>query len=136
VTARIVLIGSGALGLGDEIARAIRAAHVIAPEPVGAAEVRRELADSTDGFVLEAFPRTVAEAEELDAFLDERAASIEIALWVGPDAAPSPLEDDLLRHYRHRVVEVDLGGLLPGEEHELLARALAGIREASESLVG
>jgi adenylate kinase family enzyme len=130
MSARVVLIGAEGTGQGEQLAEAIRANHVIAP--AGGAEMERALAATTDGFVLEGYPLNVTQAERLDAFLDARAASIEIALWFRADAAPTPAEDELLSHYRGRVVEVDAAGA--SSEAELLERALDGIREAALSL--
>jgi hypothetical protein len=134
MTARIVLVGTESTGQGELLAEAIRATHVIAPAgtPEMTADMERALAGTTDGFVLEGYPLNIEQAERIDAFLDAQAASIEIALWFRTDAASTPHEEELLQHYRHRVVEVDASGT----EVELLARALDGIREASESLVG
>ncbi|CAN5469337.1 hypothetical protein BH10ACT6_BH10ACT6_08740 [soil metagenome] len=128
MSARIVLIGTESTGQGEPLAQAIRATHVIAPAggPEESAAMERALAGSTDGFVLEGYPLDVSQAERLDSFLDARAASVEIALWFRTDAAPEPVEDELLHHYRGRVVEVDANGT----EAELLERALDGIREA------
>ncbi|MDP9026638.1 MAG: hypothetical protein M3N46_03665 [Actinomycetota bacterium] len=134
MSARIVLIGTHAGAAvaerGKQLAEAIRASHVIAP--TADTEVERTLAATTDGFVLEGFPLNVTQAERLDAFLDARAASVEIALWFRTDAAPSQAEDELLQHYRGRVVEVHAHGT----EAELHERALDGIREATLTLVG
>lgn len=130
MSARIVLVGTESTGQGELLAEAIRATHVIAP--AGRADLEHALAATTDGFVLEGYPLNVEHAEQLDSFLDARAASIEIALWFRTDAAPTSSEDELLEHYSGRVVEIDASGT----EAELLARALDGIREASESLVG
>jgi hypothetical protein len=134
MSARIVLIGAEGTGQGEQLAEAIRASHVIAPAgaPETTAELERALAVTTEGFVLEGYPLNVTQAERLDAFLDARAATIEIALWFRTDAAPTPAEDELLSHYRGRVVEVDAGGA--SSEAELLERALDGIREAALSL--
>lgn len=132
MTARIVLIGTSGAGLGEQLARAIRATHLAATESTGLEGVTAGLAASTDGFVLDGFPRSTGQAEQLDAFLDARAASVEVALWLRTDAAPTPLDEALLRHYRGRVVEVAAEGALD----ELLERALDGIREATPALVG
>jgi adenylate kinase family enzyme len=130
VTARIVLIGAESTGQGELLAKAIRATHLIVP--VGGSEMEAAIATTTDGFVLEGYPFDVNQAEQLDAFLDARAASVEIALWFRTDAAPTEHEERLLHHYRGRVVEVDASGT----EAELRERALAGVREATLTLVG
>ncbi len=131
MTARIVLIGESK-GQGELLADAIRATHVIAP--AGGPQLEAALAATTDGFVLEGYPLTLTQAERLDAFLDARAASVEIALWFRTDAAPTPLEDELLRHYRGRVVEVET--LAGDQESAVLGAALDRIREAAQTLVG
>ena len=52
--------------------------------------------DTECGFILDGFPRTVRQAEALDAFLDERGAPLDVVLylWVG--------EDELVRRLRGR----------------------------------
>ncbi len=132
MSARVVLIGAAATGIGDELARAIRATHVIAP--AGGTEMERALALTTDGFVLEGYPLNEAQATRLDAFLGARAASVEIALWFRADSPVGDGDQQLLRHYRGRVVEVDAVGVT--DEDDLLERALASIREATLTLVG
>jgi adenylate kinase family enzyme len=138
MSARIVLIGAGpgsaVAGQGELLAAAIRATHV--KGAAGPAEVERALAASTEGFVLEGYPRSAAEAAALDAFLDARAASLELALWFRTDAAPTAVEDELLRHYRGRVVEVEVGLESGRAEAELLDLVLDRIREATHTLVG
>ena len=132
MSARIVLVGTAATGIGDELARAIRATHVIAP--AGGTEMERALALTTDGFVLEGYPLNEAQATRLDSFLDARAASLEIALWLRTETPLGDADQQLLRHYRGRVVEVDAVGVT--DEDDLLERALDSIREATLSLVG
>jgi adenylate kinase len=91
-----------------------------------ATDIARVLANSA-GFVLDGFPRTVAEAATLDRILRSRAADLDVALHFAlRDAWLAPEEDALLEHYRGRVVELDATGAAD-EVHE---RVLDGLREA------
>jgi hypothetical protein len=131
MSVRIVLIGADAARQGARLAEAIRATHVVAP--AGGREREAALAASTDGFVLDGSALTITQAAAIDAFLDARAASIDVALWVRTDAAPTPAEEELLAHYRDVIAEVDTRGL-PGRN--VTERILDAVREASPSLVG
>ena len=92
-----------------------------------AGDLERGLANHSGGFVLDGFPRTVAEAAVLDRILRARAADLDVAVhFARRDASPTPEEDALLAHYRGRVVELDASGAAD-EVHE---RVLDGLREA------
>ncbi|MBW4031136.1 MAG: hypothetical protein HIU88_00555 [Acidobacteria bacterium] len=131
MSVRIVLIGTDAARQGARLAEAIRATHVVAQ--AGPRELETALAATTDGFVLDGSALTVAQAVGIDAVLDARAASIDVALWVRTDAAPTPAEDELLAHYRDVIVDVDTRGC---PERTVNERVLDAVREASPSLVG
>ncbi len=124
---RIVLVGSAPEATevqGRMLAERLGVPYLTAP---AGADVERTLAHHTAGFVLDGFPRTMAEASALDAFLRARAAELDVALHVEvPDAVCTSRVEALLEHYRGRVVELDPRGT-PEEVHE---RALAGLREA------
>ncbi len=131
MSVRIVLIGTDAARQGARLAEAIRATHVVAQ--AGVRELEAALAATTDGFVLDGSALTVAQAVGIDAVLDARAASIDVALWVRTDAVPTPAEDELLAHYRELIVEVDTRWC---PEHSVSERTLDAVREATPSLVG
>jgi adenylate kinase len=123
----------------------------LVPDHLVVGIVEQELEPHTSGFVLDGFPRSVAQARLLDRFLMARAAELDVALHFGvPDAVlaerlsararaddiPAVIEtrlagfraaeDSLLEHYRGRVVEVDA----VGDVDEVFERVLWGLREA------
>ena len=114
--------------------------------------VEQELEPHTAGFVLDGFPRSVAQARMLDRFLRARAAELDVALHfevpdavlterlVGRERADDTLaviatrisgfreaEESLLEYYRGRVVELDA----VGDPDEVYDRVLCGLREAA-----
>jgi hypothetical protein len=130
---RIMLVGrphADTAAQGRMLAERLGAPHLVvdaAPGMTDAAFTERELAPHAGGFVLEGFPRDLAEASALDDVLGRRAAEIEVALYLRPaGSAPTAAEDALLEHYRRQVVELDAEG---GVE-ELHERVLAALREA------
>ena len=124
----------------------------LVPDHLVVGIVEQELEPHTAGFVLDGFPRSVAQARMLDRFLRARAAELDVALhFEVPDAllaerlaardraddAPAVVatrlagfrdaEAALLEHYRGRVVELDA----VGEVDEVFERVLGGLREAA-----
>jgi adenylate kinase len=124
---RIVLVGPAQAGTGTQgrlLAELLGVPYL--PAEIGA-DFEGALLGHTAGFVLDGFPRTVAEASALDRFLRARAADLDVALHFQlPDAQLTPAEDALLEHYRGRVVELDADGAAE-VVHE---RVLDGLREA------
>ena len=55
---------------------------------IGVAEERLSQSDATDGFILDGFPRTVAQAEALDAMLEGKAAGLERCIALAADENP------------------------------------------------
>ncbi|RQP12951.1 MAG: adenylate kinase [Microbacteriaceae bacterium] len=123
----------------------------LVPDHLVVGIVEQAIESHTDGFVLDGFPRSIAQARMLDRFLRARAAEVDVALHFDvPDAelttrlAAREREDDtpgvvatriagfraaeeaLLAHYRGRVVELDAVGSVD----EVFDRVLDGLREA------
>ena len=125
---RIVLVGpTGAetAARGRLLAERLGIVY-LAPAAEESASFERMLGGSTAGFVLDGFPASVAEARALDAFLRSRAADLDVALHLGVSSAGTSAEEELLDHYRGRVVELDA----VGSDDEVLERMLDGLREA------
>jgi len=122
---RIVIVGAAEDGIqGRLLADRLGLPYLTAEI---ATDIARVLANHSAGFVLDGFPRTVAEAATLDRILRSRAADLDVALHFAlRDARLAPEEDALLEHYRGRVVELDATGAAD-EVHE---RVLDGLREA------
>jgi len=71
--------------LGREAKKHMDAGGLV-PDEVVIGMIRASLADRTDGFLLDGFPRTVAQAEALDVMLDELNAPLEAVIsLVVPD---------------------------------------------------
>lgn len=123
----------------------------LVPDHLVVGIVEQELESHTAGFVLDGFPRSIAQARMLDRFLRARAAELDAALHFDiPDAVlterlaardraddtPAVVatriagfraaEEALLEHYRGRVVELDA----VGEVDAVFDRVLWGLREA------
>jgi len=123
----------------------------LVPDHLVVGIVEQAVEPHTDGFVLDGFPRSIAQARMLDRFLRARAAEVDVALHFDvPDAeltsrlagrersddTPEVIatriagfreaEEALLAHYRGRVVELDAVGSVD----EVFDRVLDGLREA------
>lgn len=130
---RIMLVGrphAATAAQGRMLAERLGVPHLVvdaAPGATDAAFTERELAPHAAGFVLEGFPRDLAEASALDDVLGRRAAEIEVALYLrSAGSAPTAAEEALLEHYRRQVVELRVEGAV----EELHERVLAALREA------
>lgn len=84
----------GAVAAGTELGRTVKAildAGDLVPDGVMIALVRERLAeaDTGEGFILDGFPRTIPQAEALDALLDElgRGLAVVLELQLGEDEA-------------------------------------------------
>lgn len=149
-----------AVAAGSDVGREARSymdAGKLVPDEVviGVADERLAQSDAADGFILDGFPRTVAQAEALDRLLESRGSKLErvVALRVDTDELVERLarrasiegrSDDneaairtrmaeyeaktapLLAHYRQRGVLVDVDGL--GEVEQVADRIRAAIR--------
>ncbi|MFT4283269.1 MAG: hypothetical protein QM598_00370 [Protaetiibacter sp.] len=125
---RILLVGPSrpeTAARGRMLAERLGVAY-LAPAAGESASFERMLGAHTAGFVLDGFPSSVAEARALDAFLRSRAAELDVALHLDGPSSAAPAEDELLTHYRGRVVELDA----VGSDEEVLERMLDGLREA------
>ena len=83
--------------LGLEARRQMDRGRLVADDVmIGLVRERTAEADARDGFVLDGFPRTVPQAEALDATLAERGLTVDVVLylWVG--------EEELIRRLRGR----------------------------------
>ncbi len=123
----------------------------LVPDHIVVGVVEQAIEEHTAGFVLDGFPRSIAQAKMLDRFLRARGAEVDVALHFDvPDAeltarlaarersddAPEiaekriagfrRVEESLLGHYRGRIVELDA----VGSEAEVFDRILDGLREA------
>jgi adenylate kinase family enzyme len=129
---RIMLVGrphADTAAQGRMLAERLGVPHLVVDAAPGttAAFTERELAPHAAGFVLEGFPRDLAEASALDDVLGRRAAEIEVALYLrSAGSAPTAAEEALLEHYRRQVVELRV----EGAAEELHERVLAALREA------
>lgn len=160
-------LGLPCIGLGDLMRAEVQAgtprgrelqehmdAGRLAPDDLASEIVEVALTSSTDGFVLDGYPRTVAQAVRLDDFLATRAADLDLVVVfrVAEDALISRLasrgrEDDqpevirqrlaiywesaneLIAYYGGRIVELAADGAVD----DVHARLLEGLREAIAS---
>jgi adenylate kinase len=136
--------------LGRKAAEQIDAGELVPDEiVVSMARERLEEKDVSHGFLLDGFPRTVPQAEELEAMLDEKGLSLDAAIYLQvPNdvvverlSARSETEDrddddeqtvrnrlrvfdesttPLLEHYREKGLLVEIDGV--GDEDEVFAR--------------
>jgi len=84
--------------LGDQARRLMDAGQLVPDEVmIGLVKDRIAQPDAAKGFVLDGFPRTVPQAEALEAILEERGIAIDSALLL---AAP---EDELVRRLSKRM---------------------------------
>ena len=100
---RIIVLGT--YGLGAALASHLHLPHIQRVEEV-----------TSDGFVVDGAPRTLAEARALDAMLRSRAAEVDAVLVAGP------ADPQVLDHYLGRVIELD-------PDAETFELALQGLRE-------
>jgi adenylate kinase len=146
--------------LGRKAAEQIDAGELVPDEiVVSMARERLNEKDVSDGFLLDGFPRTVPQAEELETMLNEKGLSLDAAIYLQvPNdvvverlSARSETEDrddddeetvrnrlrvfdesttPLLDHYREKNLLVEIDGV--GDEEEVFAR----IEKALEGLEG
>ncbi len=110
-------------------AKAIMARGDLVPDEVvcGIVSERLDSDDAKQGFVLDGFPRTIAQAEELDAMMVEKGIALDgvIALEVDADA--------LIERIRTRAAEN--GGARADDNEEVLRNRLAVYGELTEPLI-
>lgn len=102
----------------------------LVPDPVlvGLIAERIEEADAKGGFILDGFPRTVAQAEALDQMLAERGLDLDGVLELEVD------ENELLSRIEKRVAEtVAAGGTIRSDDNpEVLRKRLQTYRTQTE----
>lgn len=99
---------------------------------VGIVSERIGQPDAARGFVLDGFPRTVAQAEALDAMLDQQRLGLDAVIELKVDPAI------LLERIRTRVAEMQARGetVRPDDNPEALEKRLEAYRAQTEPLVG
>jgi adenylate kinase len=144
--------------LGQQAQRYMDAGDYV-PDEVTNAMVRDRLAeaDAEDGFLLDGYPRTVAQVHELDAMLEQRSHELDVALVLtvdrdevvgrllkrAQDEGRADDTEDVIRHrqevyteqtaplvevYQQRGVLVEVDGM--GEVHDVSARVLEALQRA------
>lgn len=95
---------------------------------VGIVSDRVDEADCTNGFILDGFPRTVAQAEALDAMLKEKGLKLDTVVELAVD------EGILLNRITKRAEET-VGGPRADDNAEALAKRLSVYREQTQPLI-
>ena len=98
---------------------------------VGIVSDRVDEPDAKNGFILDGFPRTVAQAEALERMLDEKGLALDGVVELKVD------EGILLRRIETRVKEMTARGeaLRPDDNPEVLKTRLAAYRRQTEPLI-
>lgn len=122
-----------AVAAGTEIglkAKAIMDRGDLVPDDVvvGIIKDRIEKTDAKNGFILDGFPRTVGQAEALDAMLKEKGLRLDAVVEIKVD------EDILLSRIEKRAGETP-GGPRADDNAEALKKRLAVYREQTAPLV-
>jgi len=120
-----------AVAAGSAVGRRARSymdAGELVPDEVviGVAEERLRQPDAAEGFILDGFPRTVAQAEALDALLARLGAKLERCVVLAAD------EDELVRRLLRRA---ELEGRSDDNEETIRTR-MAEYRRKTEPLIG
>jgi adenylate kinase len=117
---------------GRQVAE-IMASGALCPDDVVVAivEQRIEQPDARKGFILDGFPRTVAQAEALDRMLEKHKLALEAVIELRVD------EDALIRRIESRVAEMKARGeqLRADDSPEVLHRRLTAYREQTAPLI-
>jgi adenylate kinase len=115
-------------------AGAIMARGELVPDEIVVAIIADRIAepDARDGFILDGFPRTEAQAEALDRLLAERGLALDAVIELRVD------EGALLRRIENRVAEMTARGepLRPDDNPETLKRRLDAYRALTAPLIG
>ena len=98
---------------------------------VALVEQRIEQLDARKGFILDGFPRTVAQAEALDRVLTKHALALDAVIELKVDEAA------LVRRIESRIAEMTARGeaLRPDDNPQVLHRRLAAYREQTAPLI-
>jgi len=114
-------------------AKDIMARGELVPDDVVVAIVadRIEEPDARDGFILDGFPRTVAQAEALDRMLAQKGLALDAAIALKVD------EGILLKRIEKRIAEMAARGepLRPDDNPEILKKRLEAFRAQTAPLV-
>ena len=114
-------------------ARDLMASGSLVPDDivVGIVADRIDQADARRGFILDGFPRTVAQAEALDRMLAKKGLKLDGVIELKVD------EDILLRRIENRVAQMRANGqaLRPDDNPEVLKQRLAAYRGQTVPLV-
>jgi adenylate kinase len=111
----------------------IMASGALCPDYVVVAivEERTEQPDARKGFILDGFPRTVAQAQALDRMLKRHGASLDAVIELKVD------EDALVRRIENRIAQMTAQGqpLRPDDNPDVLHRRLTAYREQTAPLI-
>lgn len=121
---RAAVAAGGAFG--DEIAAKIKAGMLISDEVVTKLiSDKLDSLGSTQGFVLDGYPRTLSQAEGLTALLEEKNLKLDLVIELQVN------EDALLDRVKARVKEAELNGLpvRSDDSAEVLQKRLVEYRE-------
>jgi adenylate kinase len=118
--------------LGREVEH-IMASGALCPDDVVVAIVEERIAqpDARKGFILDGFPRTVAQAEALDRMLSKHGLALEAVIELRVDEAA------LIRRIESRIAEMTAQGqqLRSDDNPQVLHRRLAAYREQTAPLI-
>ena len=118
--------------LGRQVAETM-ALGALCPDDVVITIVEERIAqpDASKGFILDGFPRTVAQAEALDRMLASHGISLDAVVELRVDEAA------LLKRIEHRVAEMQSRGeaLRPDDNPDVLHRRLLAYREQTAPLI-
>ena len=111
----------------------IMASGALCPDDVVVAivEERTEQPDARKGFILDGFPRTVAQAEALDRMLKRHGAALDAVIELKVDEAV------LVRRIENRIAQMTAQGqqLRPDDNPDVLRRRLTAYREQTAPLI-
>ncbi|HEY1749089.1 MAG TPA: adenylate kinase [Xanthobacteraceae bacterium] len=111
----------------------IMASGALCPDDVVVAivEERIEQPDARKGFILDGFPRTVAQAEALDRMLKHHGAGLDAVIELKVDEAA------LLRRIENRIAQMTAQGqqLRPDDNPDVLHRRLTAYRDQTAPLI-
>jgi adenylate kinase len=111
----------------------IMASGALCPDDVVVAivEERTEQPDARKGFILDGFPRTVAQAEALDRMLKRHGAGLDAVIELKVDEAA------LVRRIENRIAQMTAQGqpLRPDDTPDVLHRRLVAYREQTAPLI-